>query len=103
MLVEPRMRLDRDTTVSVDARRAKPVDITAPDPAAENTSEVEGFSARVELSPRRPADDRLVLGAADLRGDLPFRSTECILDNGVKWSIRARQMMARARRGTPRT
>ncbi|MEU5343118.1 S8 family serine peptidase [Streptomyces sp. NPDC020766] len=37
ILVQPKLTLDRDTTFTVDARQARPVDITVPDPAAENT------------------------------------------------------------------
>ncbi|MGW2288246.1 S8 family serine peptidase [Streptomyces phaeochromogenes] len=37
VLVQPRLNLDKDTTVVVDARQAKPVDITVPDAAAKNT------------------------------------------------------------------
>jgi subtilisin family serine protease len=184
VLVEPRFRLDGDKTVTVDARQAKPVDITVPDPAAENTDatvligfgrgegkrdgsleylmpsfkgsrfgrlgggepvdglnalysggwsaqgadgsrvnyhaawyrkgSVDGFTAKVErkrlakvdlqvgeavdgrrvqaeVSPHLPDGD-LVFGFTDMRGDLPFRSTEYILDNGVKWSMRTWQV-----------
>ncbi|MGV9317179.1 S8 family peptidase [Streptomyces sp. NPDC003691] len=38
LIGQPRLTVDRDTTVTVDARRAKPVRITGPDPAARNTS-----------------------------------------------------------------
>lgn len=184
ILVEPRFRLDGDRTVTVDARQAKPVDITVPDPTAENTDatvvigfgrgegkrdgslqylmptfqgsrfgrlgggepvdglnalysggwsgrgadgdrvnyhaawfregSVDGFTAKVgrkqlakvdlqvgeavdgrrvqaEVSPHLP-DGELVFGFTDMRGDLPFRSTEYILDNGVKWSLRTWQV-----------
>ncbi|MFF1721684.1 S8 family serine peptidase [Streptomyces sviceus] len=184
ILVEPRFRLDGDKTVTVDARQAKPVDITVPDPVAENTDatvligfgrgegkrdgslqylmpsfagsrfgrlgggepvdglhavysggwsgrgadgervnyhaawfregSVDGFTAKVrrkqlakvdlqvgeavdgrrvqaEVSPHLP-DGRLVFGFTDMRGDLPFRSTEYLLDNGVKWSLRTWQV-----------
>ncbi|MEU3616265.1 S8 family serine peptidase [Streptomyces sp. NPDC006872] len=37
VLMQPKLTLDRDTTVTVDARQAQPLDITVPDPAAENT------------------------------------------------------------------
>ncbi|MGW3463614.1 S8 family serine peptidase [Streptomyces olivaceoviridis] len=37
VLLQPRMRLDADTTVTIDARQAQPVDISVPDKAAENT------------------------------------------------------------------
>ncbi|MFE1833186.1 S8 family serine peptidase [Streptomyces sviceus] len=189
ILVEPRFRLDGDKTVTVDARQAKPVDITVPDPAAENTDatvligfgrgegkrdgslqylmpsfagsrfgrlgggepvdglnalysggwsgrgadgervnyhaawfregSVDGFTAKVgrkqlakidlqvgeavdgrrvqaEVSPHLP-DGELVFGFTDMRGDLPFRSTEYILDNGVKWSLRTWQLSGEGR------
>lgn len=183
VLVRPRLRLDRDMTVTVDARQAKPVDITVPDPAAVNNDAVvavgygrgegrddaslqfllptfagsrfgrlasdepvagltslysgrwagkdkqgrpvnyhlgwyregtlDGFTANVrrgqlakvdlkvgaavggrrvqaEVTAHLP-DGRLVSGLTDMRGDLPYRSTEYILDNGVKWSVRTWQ------------
>ncbi|WP_329374742.1 S8 family serine peptidase [Streptomyces sp. NBC_01483] len=37
VLLQPRMRLDADTTVTIDARQAQPVDISVPDTAAKNT------------------------------------------------------------------
>jgi subtilisin family serine protease len=183
VLVQPRLRLDKDTTISVDARQAKPVDITVPDPAAVNNDAVvaigygrgegrddaslqfllptfegsrfgrlgsdepveglnslysggwtgkdkqgrpvdyhlgwyrkdtlDGFTANVgrkqlakvdlqvgaavegrrvqaEVTAHLP-DGRLVSGFTDMRGELPYRSTEYILDNGVKWSVRTWQ------------
>ncbi|WP_351235857.1 S8 family serine peptidase [Streptomyces sp. NPDC002133] len=36
VLLQPKLRLDADTTVVVDARKAKPVQITVPDPAAKS-------------------------------------------------------------------
>ncbi|MER6167580.1 S8 family peptidase [Streptomyces violaceorubidus] len=36
LLVQPRLRLDADTTVTLDARRARPVRATLPEPAATN-------------------------------------------------------------------
>nr|ANO42137.1 peptidase [Streptomyces sp. SAT1] len=36
LLFQPRLRLEADTTVAVDARRTRPVRVTVPDPAAEN-------------------------------------------------------------------
>ena len=188
ILVEPRFRLDGDKTVTVDARQAKPVDITVPDPTAEGTDatvligfgrgegkrdgslqylmpsfkgsrfgrlgggepvgglnalysggwsgrgadgdrvnyhaawfregSLDGFTAKVgrkqlakvdlqvgeavdgrrvqaEVSPHLP-DGELVFGFTDMRGDLPFRSTEYILDNGVKWSMRTWQVSGEA-------
>ncbi|MFJ9585358.1 S8 family serine peptidase [Streptomyces acidicola] len=185
VLVQPRLRLDKDTTVTVDARQAQPVEITLPDPAAENTdavaaigfergeglrdaglqfvlptyegtrfgqlgsgepvdglyaqysggwtrqddegrqvnyrlawdrgSRLGGFTARVEqkqlakvdfqagvpvegrrvqveLSPHTP-DGVVVRPWADLRGNLPLRTTDYILDNGVKWSYRMWQLV----------
>ncbi|WP_371661068.1 S8 family serine peptidase [Streptomyces sp. NBC_00280] len=44
MLVQPKLTLDRDTTVTVDARQARPVEITVPDAAAENTEATVAFS-----------------------------------------------------------
>ncbi|SOR80181.1 Subtilisin E precursor [Streptomyces chartreusis NRRL 3882] len=189
VLLEPKFRLDGDKTVTVDARQAKPVDITVPDPAAENTDatvaigfgrgeglsdgslqylmptfegsrfgrlgggeaverltalysgnwtakdgdgrpvnyhaawyrkgSLDGFTARVErrqlakvdlqvgeavdgrrvqaeVTPHLPDGD-LVSGFTDMRGDLPFRSTEYILDNGVKWSVRTWQVSGEGR------
>lgn len=189
ILVEPRFRLDGDKTVTVDARQAKPVDITVPDPAAESTDatvaigfgrgegkrdgslqylmpsfqgsrfgrlgggepvdglnalysggwsgrgtdgdrvnyhaawfregSLDGFTAKVgrkqlakvdlqvgeavdgrrvqaEVSPHLP-DGELVRSFTDMRGDLPFRSTEYILDNGVQWSIRTWQVSGEAK------
>ncbi|MEU0945310.1 S8 family serine peptidase [Streptomyces canus] len=183
VLVQPRLRLDKDMTISVDARQAKPVDITVPDPTAVNNDAVvavgygrgegrddaslqfllptfegsrfgrlgsdepvaglnslysggwtgkdkqgrpvgyhvgwyregtlDGFTANVgrkqlakvdlqvgtavegrrvqaEVTAHLP-DGRLVSGFTDMRGDLPYRSTEYILDNGVKWSVRTWQ------------
>ncbi|WP_330289670.1 S8 family peptidase [Streptomyces sp. NBC_00576] len=37
VLVQPMLNLDKDTTVVIDARQARPVDITVPDAAAKNT------------------------------------------------------------------
>ncbi|QYX79323.1 S8 family serine peptidase [Streptomyces akebiae] len=37
VLMRPKLTLDKDTTVTVDARQAQPLDITVPDTAAENT------------------------------------------------------------------
>ncbi|MEV7872152.1 S8 family serine peptidase [Streptomyces sp. NPDC088124] len=184
MLAQPRLRLDKDTTVTVDARQAQPVEITLPDPAAENNdasvvigfergeglrraglqyllpsyegarfgqlgsgepvdglstqysggwtrqddegrpvnyrlawergSRLGGFTARVErkqlakvdfqagvpvegrrvqveLSPHTP-DGGLVRTFVDLRGKLPLRTTDYILDNGVEWSYRMWQL-----------
>ncbi|WP_405568185.1 S8 family serine peptidase [Streptomyces phaeochromogenes] len=49
ILVQPKLTLDRDTTFTADARQARPVDITVPDPAAENTEAMASFSyARAE-------------------------------------------------------
>ncbi|NEB00884.1 S8 family peptidase [Streptomyces sp. SID13726] len=183
VLVQPKLRLDRDTTVDVDARQAKPMDITVPDPAAVNNDaavtvgyglgegredaslqfllptfagsrfgrlgpddsvtglnslfsggwtskdkdgrpvnyhlgwyregSLDGFTAEVgqkqlakvnlrvgeavegrrvqaQVTPHLP-DGRLVASYTDMRGDLPYRSTEYILDNGVKWSARTWQ------------
>ncbi|MFC4498723.1 MULTISPECIES: S8 family serine peptidase [Streptomyces] len=180
VLVQPKLTLDKDMTVTVDARQAKPVDITVPDPAAQASDatvamgfsrgegqrdgflqyllptfqgtrvgqlggeepvaglyslysgtwsrqdeegrpvnyhlawnrdgDIDGFTAeverkqlaevdfeagepvegrrvQVEVSPHGP-DDRLVPSYTDMRGDLPMRTTEYILDNGVKWSGR---------------
>ncbi|MFI8895785.1 S8 family peptidase [Streptomyces paradoxus] len=184
VLLEPKFRLEGDRTVTVDARQAKPMDITMPDPAVENTDamvaigfgrgeglsdgslqylmptfegsrfgrlgggeaverltalysggwsgkdgdgrpvnyhaawyrkgSLDGFTARVErrqlakvdlqageavdgrrvqaeVTPHLPDGD-LVPGFTDMRGDLPFRSTEYILDNDVKWSMRTWQL-----------
>ncbi|MFK4106338.1 S8 family serine peptidase [Streptomyces sp. NPDC019531] len=180
VLIQPKLRLDKDTTVEVDARQAKPMDITVPDPAAVNNDaavaigfgrgegesdaslqfllptfegsrfgqlgsdtpvdglnslysggwtskdsegrpvnyhlgwyredSLDGFTANVQrkqlakvnLQAGEPVegrrlqaevtahlpDGRLVTGYTDMRADLPFRSTEYILDNGVKWSVR---------------
>ncbi|MFI1355279.1 S8 family serine peptidase [Streptomyces sp. NPDC020898] len=189
ILVRPMMNLDKDTTVTVDARQARPVEVTVPDAAAENTEAsvlftydrggdldpatmeyilptfegtgfgqlgpdtsvagtsavfagdwtredaegrpvtyhlawnragkldgfaatvqrnqlakvdlqvgvpVEGRGVQVEVSPHTPAGD-LVFGANDLRGDLPLRSTDYVLDNEVKWSFRAWQMFGEDR------
>lgn len=188
VLVRPRLRLDKDTTVTVDARQAKPVDITVPDPAAVNNDAavaigygrgeglddaslqfllptfegsrfgrlgdepaeglnslysggwtgkdkqgrpvgyhlgwyregtLDGFTANVgrnqlakvdlqvgaavegrrvqaEVTAHLP-DGRLLSGFTDTRGDLPYRSTEYILDNGVKWSLRTWQRWGEGR------
>jgi subtilisin family serine protease len=183
VLIRPKLRLDKDTTVTVDARQAKPVDITVPDQAAVNNDaavaigyglgegrddaslqfllptfegsrfgrlgsdepveglnslysggwtskdqqgrpvnyhlgwyregNLDGFTAHVrrkqlakvdlrvgeavegrrvqaQVTAHLP-DGRLVNGYTDMRGDLPYRSTEYILDNGVKWSVRTWQ------------
>lgn len=184
MLVQPKLTLDRDTTVTVDARQARPVDITVPDAAAENTEatvvfrqergaglnpsliqylmptfagsrvgqlgpdpaagqayavfagdwtredaqgrpvtyhlgwnrpgRLDGFAAdvkrgqlakvdlqagapvagrrvQVEVAPHTPDGD-LIFTDHDLRGELPLRTTDYVLDNGVKWSFRAWQV-----------
>ncbi|GHA65805.1 MULTISPECIES: S8 family serine peptidase [Streptomyces] len=36
LVFQPRMRLDADTTVTIDARQTRPVQVTLPDPAAKN-------------------------------------------------------------------
>ncbi|MEU9189011.1 S8 family serine peptidase [Streptomyces sp. NPDC048484] len=43
VLVQPKLSLDKDTGVTVDARQAKPVEITLPDAAAENTEATVAF------------------------------------------------------------
>ncbi len=186
MLVQPKLSLDRDTTVTVDARRTRPVDVTVPDTAAKNTEataffastgsrgrartawrfscrpsrarasdgsdpsrpvtrrppcppcspatgparttegrpvtyhlawnragRLDGFAAdirrnqlaKVDLQVGVPvegrrvqveasahtADGSLVFTANDLRGELPLRTTDYVLDNGVKWSFRTWQ------------
>ncbi|WUW88357.1 S8 family serine peptidase [Streptomyces sp. NBC_01451] len=188
VLVQPKLTLDRDTTVTVDARRTRPVDVTVPDAAAKNTEatafftfdrgegaradtmefnlptfegtgfgqlgpepsgdqastvsavfagdwtrkdaegrpvtyhlgwnragRLDGFAAdvrrsrlakidlrvgvpvagrrvQVEVSPHT-ADGDLILSAGDLRGELPLRTTDYVLDNDVKWSFRMWQMV----------
>ncbi|MFI6335795.1 S8 family peptidase [Streptomyces sp. NPDC050535] len=189
VLVRPKLSLDGDTTVTVDARQAQPVEITVPDAAAENTEAmaaysfdrgegqragslqyilptfqgsrfgqlgpdlpadeasavfagdwtrqddegrpvtyhlgwnrtgrlggfaaeveqrqlakvdlqagvpVDGRNVQVEVSPHT-ADGNLVFGDHDLRGTLPLRTTDYILDNGVKWSLRMWQTSAEGR------
>ncbi|WSQ10670.1 S8 family serine peptidase [Streptomyces sp. NBC_01231] len=189
ILVQPKLTLDRDSTFTVDARQTRPVDITVPDPAAENTEAMayfsyargeglrpgtmefilptfkgttfgqlgpdvsadqasavfagdwtrkdaegrpvtyhlgwnrsdglDGFAAEVrqnqlakvdlqvgvpvagrrvqaEVSPHT-ADGDLIIGDHDLRGDLPLRTTDYVLDNDVKWSFRAWQMFGEDR------
>ncbi|MFC9243942.1 S8 family serine peptidase [Streptomyces sp. NPDC057136] len=51
VLMQPKLRLDRDTKVSIDARKAKPVKVTLPDTAAVNTSAtvVVGFDRAAGL------------------------------------------------------
>ncbi|MEU9781147.1 S8 family serine peptidase [Streptomyces phaeochromogenes] len=53
VLVQPMLNLDKDTTVVIDARQAKPVDITVPDAAAKNTEAtvVYTYDRGGELSP----------------------------------------------------
>ncbi|WP_406488484.1 S8 family serine peptidase [Streptomyces phaeochromogenes] len=53
VLVQPMLNLDKDTTVVVDARQAKPVEITVPDAAAKNTEAtvVYTYDRGGELSP----------------------------------------------------
>ncbi|MGP4048461.1 S8 family serine peptidase [Streptomyces sp. 2A115] len=180
ILMQPKLELDKDTAVTVDARQAQPVDVTVPDTAAENVEatvaigvdrgegvdvgtrvfalptfqgarfgqlgpepavgevfaqysgdwrsqddegrpvtyhlawdrgrKLGGFAAevkqnqlakvdlqagvtvtdrnvQVEVSPHTP-DGGLLTGYDDLRGKLPLRTTEYILDNGIKWSLR---------------
>ncbi|MFJ1969414.1 S8 family serine peptidase [Streptomyces sp. NPDC087903] len=187
VLVQPKLRLDSDTTVTVDARQAQPVAITVPDAAAENTEatavfryerggelglgtlqyilptfqgtrfgqlgaaaagtsalfagdwtrqddggrpityhlawnrpgDLGGFTAsverkrlakvdlqvgapvggrnvQVEVSPHL-ADGRFVFTDHDLRGALPLRTTDYVLDNGVAWSFRAWQTSGEGR------
>ncbi|MEU3985989.1 S8 family serine peptidase [Streptomyces sp. NPDC026672] len=50
-LVAPEMTVDRDMTIEVDARRAKPIDVTLPDPAA------EGYSSFLTTTVHRPGGD----------------------------------------------
>lgn len=183
IVVQPKLTLDEDTTVTVDGRQTRPVEITVPDAAAENTEAtafftfgrgeglragtrefilptfqgtrfghlgpdlpagqasavfagdwtredaegrpvtyhlawnrpgrldgfaaevrrgqlakvdvqvgvpVEGRRVQVEVSPHT-ADGRLIFGVNDLRGGLPLRTTDYVLDNGVKWSFRTWQ------------
>ncbi|UIX32407.1 S8 family serine peptidase [Streptomyces sp. GQFP] len=189
ILVQPMMTLDKDTTVTIDARQARPVKVTVPDAAAENTEatvlfsydrggdlgaatmeyilptfegttfgqlgpeptadgtfavyagdwtreddegrpvtyhlawnrtgRLDGFAAtveqdqlakvdlqagvpvggrgvQIEVSPHTPDGD-LIFGATDLRGDLPIRTTDYVLDNEVKWSFRMWQMFGEDR------
>ncbi|MGY1499516.1 S8 family serine peptidase [Streptomyces sp. QTS52] len=184
IVVQPKLTLDRDTTFTVDARQTRPVEITVPDAAAENTEgtayfsyargeglrpgsvefllptfkgttfgqlgpepaagqasavfagdwtredaegrpvtyhlgwnrpggldgfaakvrhnqlakvdlqvgvPVEGRRVQVEVSASTPDGD-LIYGANDLRAGLPLRTTDYILDNGVKWAFRSWQM-----------
>ncbi|MEU9955829.1 S8 family serine peptidase [Streptomyces sp. NPDC050982] len=53
VLVQPMLNVDKDTTVAVDARQARPVDITVPDAAAKNTEAtvVYTYDRGGELSP----------------------------------------------------
>ncbi|WP_234438709.1 S8 family peptidase [Streptomyces sp. NRRL S-340] len=53
LLFQPLLRLDKDTTVTVDARQARPVRATLPDPAAENIDGVitVGWQRRAGLDP----------------------------------------------------
>ncbi len=179
VLAQPRLRLHADTSVTIDARQAQPVEVTVPDAAAENTAATVAFSydrgeglrkgnrqyilptfqgmrfgqlgpdeaedkisavyvgdwtrqddagrpvtyhlawdrpgrlggftaeverkqlAKVDFQAGVPVDGRrvqvevsphtadgAVLSYDDLRGPLPLRTTEYILDSGVKWSIR---------------
>ncbi|WP_369030191.1 S8 family serine peptidase [Streptomyces adonidis] len=61
ILVQPMMTLDKDTTVTIDARQTRPVKVTVPDAAAENTE------ASVLFSYDRGGD----LGAATMEYLLP--------------------------------
>ncbi|MGW2051857.1 S8 family serine peptidase [Streptomyces sp. NPDC001858] len=184
VLAQPKLTLDKDTTVTVDAREAQPVDITVPDPAAENTEgtvrldydrggelspvaltfilptfqsgrfgligserpeggvsttyagtwsrkddegrpvsyrlafeqpgRFGGFTARTEqkqfaevdvqagapvagrraqvMASAHAANGDFLDTSADVRGPQPLSTTEYILDNGVKWSLRAWQV-----------
>ncbi|WP_329549199.1 S8 family serine peptidase [Streptomyces sp. NBC_01356] len=189
VLMQPKLRVDADTSVTIDARQAQPVEITVPDAAAVNTEAViavgfdraeglrkgsleyilpsfqglrvgqlgselpadqafaqyfgdwtrqdeegrpvtyhlawnrtgrlGGFTAeverkqlakvdlqagvavadrkvQVEVSPHTPDGD-LTLGYNDLRGVLPLRTTDYILDNGVPWSLRMWQTSGEGR------
>ena len=53
VLVQPMLNVDKDTTVAIDARQARPVDITVPDAAAKNTEAtvVYTYDRGGELSP----------------------------------------------------
>ncbi|MFJ9434275.1 S8 family peptidase [Streptomyces sp. NPDC101490] len=44
LLSQPRLTVDKDITVTVDARTAEPVDVTVPDPAARSTHAVTGYT-----------------------------------------------------------
>ncbi|MEU6353361.1 S8 family serine peptidase [Streptomyces sp. NPDC047072] len=184
ILAEPKVRVDKDTTITVDARQAKPVDITVPDPTAENfdatvvigyergenlrkglleyvmptyegarfgrlgggepvdglyslfsggwagkdaqgrpvgyhlawqrENTLDGITAtvtpdqlaKIDLEVGEPVDGRriqvmvsphlpdggFVFPYSDQRGGLPYRSTEYVLANGVKWSVRTWQV-----------
>ena len=189
ILVQPMMNLDKDTTVTIDARQARPVKVTVPDAAAKNSEAsvlfsydrggdlgaatmeyilptfegttfgqlgpepaadgtfavyagdwtrkddegrpvtyhlgwnragkldgfattveqnqlakvdlqagvpVEGRGFQIEVSPHTPDGD-LIFGADDIRGDLPVRTTDYVLDNEVKWSFRMWQMFGEDR------
>ncbi|MEV1066101.1 S8 family serine peptidase [Streptomyces sp. NPDC050263] len=52
VLLQPKLTLDKDTTVTVDARQAQPLDITVPDAAAENTEATLAY--RYERAAGRP-------------------------------------------------
>ncbi|MEU6226968.1 S8 family serine peptidase [Streptomyces sp. NPDC047042] len=200
VLMQPKLTLDKDTTVTVDARKAQPLDITVPDAAAENTEatiayryeraagmpknlsgywlptfqgmrfghlgpeapaeaalaqysgdwtskdgdgrpvtyhlswvrrgDLGGFSAEVRQDQLAKVDFQAGAPAANkdtqvavsplmpdgdlfgryslLTGDLPLRTTDYILDNGVKWSFLMQQNSDEgpseyALQGAPRT
>ncbi|MFJ2788928.1 MULTISPECIES: S8 family peptidase [unclassified Streptomyces] len=44
LLSQPRLTVDKDTTVTVDARTAEPVSITVPDPAAKSTYALTSYT-----------------------------------------------------------
>ena len=74
--------LDRDTTVTVDARQARPVDITVPDAAAENTEAMVAYSYD-RGEGQRPGN--LQYMPADLRGHaVRAARTRAVRGRGVR-------------------
>ena len=51
MLLHPKFTLTKDTTLVMDARKTKPVEITVPDAAAKNTDAMVIFHNNAERQP----------------------------------------------------
>lgn len=76
-------------TAEVERKQLAKVDLQAGVAVADR-------KVQVEVSPHTPDGD-LTFGYNDLRGVLPLRTTDYILDNGVPWSLRMWQTSGEGR------